>query len=277
MHSPKHSPTPCVSRHIQTSQATLGLAVSPARRHWTTLDATRRYVLGEVEGLVPLTGRAGSNPASDTNDHPLEPSGLPLPAKSSRRACPLQLLRDGQGRMRLTRAALRPGPSSPGPWLPARSPRNPVLRAPPHVLEPLVHRFKRDLFTLEGRLLRPQPFDPLPAGAPPARRDQRRCCPSSRARAACAGPSDASRCTLCRLARTPSPGSRASTRRIASRSRESSRRSCSPRTAARSSPGADLAGCLHPVPRCQQWKSKGCPCPLSTTRATPLIIDYTDL
>jgi hypothetical protein len=36
-------------------------------RHRTTRDGTTRQIRFRVEGLVPLTGRRGSNPPSDTH------------------------------------------------------------------------------------------------------------------------------------------------------------------------------------------------------------------
>jgi hypothetical protein len=64
---PNDCPVPSCRRLPGMPRAALGLCHRCMSRHRTTRDGTTRQIRFRVEGLVPLTGRAGSNPASDTH------------------------------------------------------------------------------------------------------------------------------------------------------------------------------------------------------------------
>jgi hypothetical protein len=88
---PNDCPVPSCRRLPGMPRAALGLCHRCMSRHRTTRDGTTRQIRFRVKGLVPLTGRAGLNPASDTSDQrlrvgaqPRSRSGSP-PVRPSRR------------------------------------------------------------------------------------------------------------------------------------------------------------------------------------------------
>jgi hypothetical protein len=77
---PNDCPVPSCRQLPGMPRAALGLCHRCMSRHRTTRDGTTRQIRFRVEGLVPLTGRRGSNPPSDT--HLLAPDALPRPERS---------------------------------------------------------------------------------------------------------------------------------------------------------------------------------------------------